>query len=480
MHFDKYFLNRFGRAVFTGAVLAASAVGGGDDASGPSALPATYAFTNAAGESTVAYGGQTFRHVLIQEMDGFTGALSGLIDGDAETPYATAGRSQAELDSWFRFDETAAERRFEYVTFGLQDSFDDLASPRGLVGKTAGEDASTDHRDWDGGAFLGWRDTALLGAEAGTSPVAFVDTLTAALDAQAVARAGGGQLPGPSGEALPVYVTAEGLDLQQLLEKFLLMSVAFSQGVDDYLDDDVDGKGLLAPNTLAEGTTYTVLAHQWDEGFGYFGAPRDYADYSDEELAGAGGRADWQGQHDTNGDGAIDLESEFVWGAASNAAKRDLGSASGTDFTGEAWDGFLRGRALITGAGETLTDNELAQLQDARDQAVAGWEGALAATVVHYINDTLADMDAFGTEGYDFVTHAKHWAEMKGFALGLQFNPRSPLLDGFEAFHDLIGDRPVLSGAGEEAIAAYREALLAARAQLGTAYGFAAADLSAW
>ena len=480
MRFAKYFMKSLQYPVFAGLLVAFGGAGCGDDGGDVAGLPASYAFTNAAGESTVAYGGQTFRHVLIQEMDGFTAALSGLIDGDADSPYATTGRTRAELDGWYRFDETAAERTFEYVTFGLQDSFDDLASPRGLEGKTAGNDRSTDHRDWNGGAFGGWNDTSLLGPDAVRSPTAFVDALTAALDAQAVARARGGQLPGPSGEALPVYVTAEGLDLQQLLEKFLLMSVAFSQGVDDYLDDDVDGKGLLAPNTLADGTTYTVLAHQWDEGFGYFGATRDYGDYSDEEIAGRGGRPDWQGQHDTNGDGAIDLESEFVWGAASNAAKRDLGSVSGTDFTGEAWDGFLRGRALIANAGETLTDNELEQLRGARDQAVAAWEGAIAATVVHYINDTLDDMEAFGTGGYDFATHAKHWAEMKGFALGLQFNPRSPLLPGFEDFHDLVGDRPVLAAAGAEAVAAYRQALLDARGQLGTAYGFAEADLAAW
>ena len=40
---------------------------------------------------------------------------------------------------------------------------------------------------------------------------------------------------------LPVHITAEGLDLQQLTQKFLLGAVNFSQGTDDYLDDDIDG-----------------------------------------------------------------------------------------------------------------------------------------------------------------------------------------------------------------------------------------------
>ena len=36
-----------------------------------------------------------------------------------------------------------------------------------------------------------------------------------------------------------VTVTETGLDLRQLIQKFLLMAVPFSQGTDDYLDDDV-------------------------------------------------------------------------------------------------------------------------------------------------------------------------------------------------------------------------------------------------
>ncbi len=476
MNFAKYFDTR----LLAAAMIAAAPLSGcGDD--GDAALPATYNFTNATGESSVVYGGQTFRHVLIQEMNGFVNGLSETIDGDAASPFGTAGRTAAELNSWFRFDDSAAERTFEFVTFGRQDSFDELASPRGLESKTAGNDSSTDHRDWNGGAFLGWNDTALLGADAGSNPTAFVDALIAAMDAQAVARAAGSQATAPDGSPLPVYTTAEGLDLRQLLEKFLRVSVTFSQGADDYLDDDVDGKGLLSDNLPSDGDPYRTLEHQWDEGFGYFGAPRDYGDYTDEEIAGRGGREDWQGRHDTNGDGQIDLITENVWGAASNAAKRDLGSATGTDFTAEVWEGFLRGRQILAESAEgPLSEAQLADLRAARDQARGTWERVIAATAIHYINDTLDDMSEFGTDAYSFATHAVHWAEMKGFALGLQFNPGSPLLPTFAQVHDLMRDQPVLEDAGDAAIAAYEQALLDARALMGTAYGFAQADLEAW
>ena len=47
-------------------------------------------------------------------------------------------------------------------------------------------------------------------------------------------------------------------------------------------------------------------------------------------------------------------------------------------------------------------------------------EKVIAATVVHYINDTLADMAQIGTSDYRQKDHNKHWAEMKGDAIVLQ------------------------------------------------------------
>ena len=100
--------------------------------------------------------------------------------------------------------------------------------------------------------------------------------------------------------------------------------------------------------------------------------------------------------------------------------------------------------------------------------------GALAATVIHYVNDTLQVMNTFGTDDYDFTEHAKVWSEMKGFALGFQFNPHSPLLADFDEIHSLFGDAPVLAD-GE--VDAYRADLIAARALIGAAYGFATDNL---
>ena len=180
-----------------------------------------------------------------------------------------------------------------------------------------------------------------------------------------------------------------------------------------------------------------------------------------------------------DGDGFVDLTREVNWGHSTNAAKRDLGSNVATDYTAEAWAGFHGGRKLLAEtAGRPLTADELTLLRGHRDQAVLAWEACIAATVVHYINDTLQDMGAIDTEAYSFGDHAKHWSELKGFALALQFNPRSPLSDSyFATLHALIGQAPVLEDAGPTALQAYGDDLRAARALVGDAYSFAADNL---
>ena len=105
------------------------------------------------------------------------------------------------------------------------------------------------------------------------------------------------------------------------------------------------------------------------------------------------------------------------------------------------------------------------------------WERAIAATVIHYINDVVGDMEA--GDAYDFYAHAKHWSEMKGFALSLQFNPRSPLSsDDFQQIHSLFGDVSVFPSSPEAE--GYRESLLQARALLESAYQFERDDVIDW
>ena len=250
--------------------------------------------------------------------------------------------------------------------------------------------------------------------------------------------------------------------------------MTFAQATDDLLDDDVMDEGLLSDNRDRDVTSpYTPLEHAWDEAFGYFGASAYYGDFS------AAGLAAGPTYMDVDGSGGIDLLSEICFGASVNAAKRDDGAIAATDFMGTAWAAFRTGRALIAST-EHLTDEELATLREQRDIAVGAWEAAIAATVIHYINEVLAIMEDFETTAYDharFLDHAKAWSEMKGFALMFQFNPRSPLArEDFLALHAGLGDAPVLPG-DSAAADQYRLTLREARAMLGATYGFDDANL---
>lgn len=426
---------------------------------GPAQVPDAYVFQGRTGADSVAYSGQVFRNLLIDSMSGHLDRLTERLDTGF---FPAKGDVEAELAFYLDFDDATSAGLPHGVSTSpepLQATFGEVASGKDLVGKLAGNDAVTDHVDWSTG-LVGW------GAPGSVSPEGLVRSWVAQIDEAAT----GWAAPplDPTGAPVPaVYVTADGLDLRQLLEKFLRGAVSYSQGADDYLDDDVEGKGLLSDHTVVvEGEAYTALEHAWDEGFGYFGAARDHGAWTLDEIADT--RA-----VDGDGDGRIDLLSEWVAGHASNAAKRDRGAVDAVDLTQQAWRAFLEGRALLDRTSGPLSESGQATLVAHRDAALEAWEGALAATAVHYVNDAVQDLDAAGTEAWSFADHAKHWSELKGFALSLQFNPHSAMgAADFARLHELIGDRPWLPGADDEGKAAARAALLEARALLGQVHGF--------
>ncbi len=439
----------------------------------------TYDFRDAACESTVSYDGQVARQILIVDLSSYILGLEGQIDGGGLFP--EEGDIVGALNFYFRFDgETNAAEKLRLTTEppAIQDTYGFFGSGKDLVSKIAGNDTVTDHQDWNT-EFEGWSDVSLA-AHGGsiTSPEGLVQAIFATLENAAIDRANGVIPQDPvTGDALPMHVTATGLDLQQLLEKFLNTSVSFSQGADDYLDDDVDGKGLLSSNAELDGDNpWTPLAHQWDEGFGYFGAARHYSQFTDEELAGKGGRADWQSQNDADADGRVNLTSEHNFGASSNAAKRDFAAAAlgvEIDLSGDIWSGFYDGRKLIEDTVGPLSEAQLALLKSHRDRVVLAWEKVYMATVLHYINETLKAMSSFGTEDYSFTKHAKGWSEAKGFAFAALFNRNSPLSSAqYQALHGYLGDAPVLPTAEATQITSYQEGLRAARTLLAEVYGF--------
>ena len=446
-------------------------VGDDDDSTGPIPVPDTYDFPSRQGAdvSSVSYGGQVFRHVLMADMKRRVDGMTTRLDGGW---FPTEGEVVGELSFYLAFDDGSSadvDHGVETSPDPAQATYGDISSGKDLLGKLAGNDPVGQHVDWATG-FVGW------GAPGAYTPETLVRAWFEQLEDQAIDWSNGTYPLGPDG--LPVSsvaVTAEGRDLGQLLQKFLLGAVAFSQGADDYLDDDTEGKGLLSDHTtLEDGAPYTALEHAWDEGFGYFGAERAYADRDDAAIA----ETPWD---DADGDGAVDLLSEYTFGHAQNAVKRDdCGDCTApTDFSGRAFDAFLAGRTLLTNADGPLSAGELETLRTLRDQALTAWERAIAATAVHYVNDTLGDYADWDAEP-SFEDLAKHWSELKGFALSFQFNPHSPLSDAdFATLHGYLGDAPVSPEAGSATVDAYLADLRAARALLGTAYGLPSENLGA-
>ena len=438
-------------------------VGGDED------VPLVYAFDSRFTEgSSVAYSGQTFRQVLVHSLKEEMSAIQAEIE--AQTVFED-GEVAARLYFYYRFDSASSgdiPHLLSTSPLPLQSTWNDISSDKDLVAKVAGNDETGQHKDWSS-EMVGW-DAAANPDDLIVQWIEAVDDLAVAYSLQPPMDPNGAQIE-------KFYISPEGLDYQQLIQKFLLGAVNFSQGADDYLDDDIEGKGLLSDNTEAvEGKSYTALEHQWDEGFGYWGGASNYLDYTDDEIAAAGGRPEFaSGYNDIDGDGAIDLTSEINYGASVNAAKRDRGAASDapTDMSTETMNAFLAGRHIIATAEGALSDEQLDALRAERDAALLGWEKAIAATAIHYFNDSIRDTNA---DEYSFSDHTKHWGELKGFLLSLQFNPHSPLNDAdLATIHGLVGTAPVFPS--DEGVGDYLADLVTARDLLAAAYGFDAANI---
>ncbi len=460
-------------------------------------MPTIYAYAGsiAEGESSVSYTGQTARHIL---MLGMVDAMVALTERPGEE-----AAIDAEL-SFFMNGDGADGTPHGFTVKGGETvipgpNYGDISTGKNLDGKIAGGNGQgggeTSRLIGD---FFGWED----GMDGDPLPIELVNHFIDRL----AAEASDGNTPSISTIDGPVAldtptIDALGRDYRQLIQKFLSGAVSFSQGTNDYFQTDY-------ANALAqEGTKpYTAGEHDFDEAFGYYGASRNIGDYTDDEAAGKGGREGFgNGYNDTNGDGSIDIRSEIVLGHAQNCAKRDRGSDGATDFSQDVFDAFLIGRQILDNAAKagTLTAEAQSALNSQISIASKAWEKCIAATVVHYINDVTADMGEYQAPDFaslgNFKTMAKHWGEMKGFALALQFSPYSPFRDGsvegidlddLKRVLDLMGDAPVLadgsqggipvSGSAEDAIAAYLSDLQTARDVLEEAYEFDPSVVASW
>lgn len=395
-------------------------------------VPQAYVFDSRfqEGDSSVAYSGQVVRNLLLQDLKSLTDSVG------------KDGAKDASVEDMLQLYEYDDALNLKTTTTtgsvpALESQYSSLSTGKNLVGKISdapviGYNRTADDlvRDW----FKEISDNSQDSDKLGTAMA---------------------------------YTTEDGVDMSQMINKVLIGAVPYYQATGVYLDSLLERDNSEAKDGSKP---YTAMEHAWDEAFGYFGAARDYARYTDVELAGSVDDFTF----DSNGDGSIDFNSEYNFGLSRNAAKRDKGGA-GVDFTTEIFNAFLAGRTAITNQGS------VSEISAHRQAAANGMEKVIAATVVHYINDTLSDMSKLGTDEENLPNLNKHWAEMKGYTVALQYNPFKLISDGqLRELHGIMGNAPKYDAPGTDAYKTQVANYQRAKDVMQAAYGFSNSNIENW
>ena len=205
-------------------------------------VPDTYTFTDANGNSTVSFTGQTQRAAMLTELTNLmkTGNTAGttVSASDLKKMYANSGYTWTDSKN-----------------LGL------AASGKDLKSKTAQGDA---------------------GIQAQFE--AYMDSV------EAHSTGSGSVTGGPGvagvwpndGKKGPYLMSATGVEYIQLVEKGLMCAVFLNQMTVHYLNDLNSDDN----TTVLSGKTYTEMEHHWDEAFGYFTSYIDFPSNGTNEFWG--------------------------------------------------------------------------------------------------------------------------------------------------------------------------------------------------
>ncbi|SLN72173.1 hypothetical protein TRL7639_04288 [Falsiruegeria litorea R37] len=206
--------------------------------------------------------------------------------------------------------------------------------------------------------------------------------------------------------------------------KFYDGAMAYNQAVDNYLDEKLEADTKPNSKPYKDGAPYTGKEHVWDEAFGYFVAAAHSLGLSAEDNYNIAKKKDLA-IADANGDGVVDLKTEFVFGPAYYAAGAD--KSGKTTYMTDIMTAFIEGRKLISSAqGEDLTDEQRAQLKAYAATIEANWEKVLAEATFKYAGSVYKDIKKIGDAVNEeerakaYRAYVKHWGELKGFAMALQ------------------------------------------------------------
>ncbi|WP_286239674.1 DUF4856 domain-containing protein [Neptuniibacter halophilus] len=248
------------------------------------------------------------------------------------------------------------------------------------------------------------------------------------------------------------YDPLSGLDYTQLISKFAMGAVFYNQAVDNYLDEKLEAGTKPNNQPYKKGAAYTGKEHVWDEAFGYFGAQANSLNLTAKQVYQvAKQKPEALALADLNKDGKVSLYNEMTYAHAYYAAGFDKGGK--TNYLHTIVQAFVDGRQLLADAkGEALSDSQRNKLKGYADIIATNWEKVIAEAVFKYAGSTYKDLQALetliegnGDVGPAFRKYAKHWAEMKGFALALQTGKKNLGATGVQ-LNRLIGFSPVLLG----------------------------------
>lgn len=404
-------------------------------------VPATYTFSSrfVEGGSAVAYPGQVTRNLLIADIKTLTDQRAGI-------------PTEADLLDRYEYDAQNLAILLSTDPNPAQSTYAEIATGKSLSGK----------------ATASYSDVALIGIGdvAGFDADATADDVIRSYIADIAENYDNGQT------APDAYTTAEGVDMGQIVNKLLLGAVAYSQGTAKYLDDVLTQE--TSPNTRDGDKPYTTMGHVWDEAYGYYGAARDFSEsgvYYDAD--GLVAKAS-----DRNGDGEIDLSSEFVHTWADYSV--DRGTVNDINFHIRLFETFREGRTAII--NQESIENIRGHAADARST----WDDLVASNVVHYLN--AMESDVAGLAADDEVTRAalgddgaasfnEHWGEAKPFAWALQYNPDKKISDSeLESLHQILGGAPPYGKTKAQVLTDINDA----KTLIQSAYGFDDANMNNW
>ncbi|MCM5663931.1 DUF4856 domain-containing protein [Galbibacter mesophilus] len=201
-----------------------------------------------------------------------------------------------------------------------------------------------------------------------------------------------GQITGV-GSTTVRYVSADGIEYNQVFAKSLIGALMLDQALNNYLSNEVLDAGENQANNdndvVEEGKNYTTMEHKWDEAFGY--------------VYGASGNP--ENPNATLGDDSF--------------LNKYLASLeSDEDFQGiadDVFNAFKLGRAAIVAKNYTVRDEQAAIIQEKLSLVIG-------VRAVHYLMGGKAAIEA---EDYGVAFH--DLSEGYGFLYSLQFthNPET-------------------------------------------------------